>query len=1094
MSPQIAIENGLKMLDNCFEKHRVNFDPSSSRSETSTVYRPIDKFMNVLPHLIGSDKWKEKWHVGLIDSDVTSIVGSEKGTIESSYVPSGSLKQDFDQTNASSSNLTSRHASQDSLAKSQSSLGEQMVINQPGGLFDESEDEQSSFKQTVLPSQSFFRPQVDQRKIVNLFDDEPPSMDPSPVSARKPVNLFDDYGSVDSLPVETVENVPKHQPPVDLFNDNDFEDYIKKIENQQESAEHLQSQTISKPEEKLKHDMRKITEEVKNVQLKKVSEVQETKKPLTVSKAVENVRSMENPKPKIVELPKPVAVEAKIVPQMKKVTNLFDDDDDDQDFFTEIIKQKAANKPNEPPKQTKFSNLFDDDDNDELSDDIFKSKTSQNKTKTLFDTQKPPLGKSLLVNKKSSLFDDEPEDETEPVPSVSKFLKKKSTNLFDEENKLEIEAEPKKVEVLKESEVRKSDVGKTEVEKTKIVKPEVEKTKIIKPEVDILSAGKLEVEKIKVGLPEALNIKPEVDKSSSSQVSDKALTAEAKKLVVTDSEPPQTEIKPDLEPQSTLKQSFVDPPNLLTDPEAPETSNEQTTTSKSNSNPPTKDFNSTLPFLRDEPPEDDIWDTEDTYDEPETKSFNVFNPKASSYSAVPIFDDIPPEDDFIPSSKPPVPHFYSDDEVEEFENIAEPNEEKTANKTSPNVDVVLDDQVVVTAEVNRTELPMDEPDKSVVAGNIKSKLDLFTKKVDDVQSLEAAKKPMPGKLNMNLKINVGALMPGARLPTKKIEATIETYDENHEQSSSSSNDKSSNLLNNELTKSRAKIQVQRRPSTRRGRQENYKKTLSQVVHETEKITDEVNDNHECAYETWDYPRVVSTKNLASSIFDDLNDDGNEYLDIRDQIAQNGRSKPGSAVTTNKISVFYDDEDDTRLEQKKIEEEKQRKVVDDLKVAEKASKSLKTSSLSMFDDESDDDLFGAKTKKTADKKTPKQSKSLFDDDDDDDLFQSSNSKKSVVASVKKSSKLFESDDETEASSGKLKTSSIPKKQSLFGDDDSDDDDLFSSKPKSKFKYEKTVKTCLTRNFLASKPSISTTKSSTIIKKPTSKAVDDPLMNN
>jgi len=68
------------------------------------------------------------------------------------------------------------------------------------------------------------------------------------------------------------------------------------------------------------------------------------------------------------------------------------------------------------------------------------------------------------------------------------------------------------------------------------------------------------------------------------------------------------------------------------------------------------------------------------------------------------------------------------------------------------------------------------------------------------------------------------------------------------------------------------------------------------------------------------------------------------------------------------------------------------------------------------------------------------------------------------------------------SSKLSSSKIgqPKKQSLFGDDESDDDDdLFSSNPKS------TSKT------------ISAEKPSTIVRKQTTKALDDPLkdlMNN
>jgi len=89
------------------------------------------------------------------------------------------------------------------------------------------------------------------------------------------------------------------------------------------------------------------------------------------------------------------------------------------------------------------------------------------------------------------------------------------------------------------------------------------------------------------------------------------------------------------------------------------------------------------------------------------------------------------------------------------------------------------------------------------------------------------------------------------------------------------------------------------------------------------------------------------------------------------------------------------------------------------------------------------------------------------------------KKLSTASAGKSRKLFESDDETDPffiGPNKPPNSKTgqPKKQSLFGDDESDnDDDLFSSNSKS------TSKT------------FSNEKLSTMVRKQTTKAVDDPL---
>ena len=1228
--PQIAIDNGLKMLDTCFEKHRVNLDPSSSHSET-TVYRSIDKFMNVLPHLIGSDKWKEKWHVGLMDSDVVSHAGSEQPP-ESLEVPSSSMRLDVDAMIPGSSTLTSRHASMDSLAKSQSSIGDQMVINKPIGLFDEDEDEDNQLKPNLAVN-SFFRPQADQRKIVNLFDDEPPSMDPSPLSARKPVNLFDDYGSVDSLPVET-EKIVEPQQPVDLFNDNDFEDFIKKIEKKQENVtvarEITQPQTSNTPAktsgDKMKHDMRKLGEEIKNVQLKKAQEV-----PKTVSKGVENVRVMDT---KPAEAYKPKSQDSKSVtpvksvnsvPQIiktpeiqsqakpKKITNLFDDDDDDQDFFAEIIKQKAAKKASEIPKITakKSSNLFDDDEEDESTVELFKSSsgvevtkvkrenegklineqklTNKDKLSSLaeklpIEVNKSSVGqkKSSAQSKKSSLFDDSDDEISEVTQSASKTPSKNSTKLFGDDSESENDENllfaPKNNEIMKkptisrnsssfvekkqenwiEKESSMSDVRKTNESSKKLSKnlenpmnkqenlrlsqEKLEKNQEIQEKIQQFVAKNQEhhenfenPEKIKemsknshqdskdfqksiktyqeTSAKDSENSKFSFEKlqsfqetsqnnsknpstpltdpispsnlpdnqlnssensqldfnnsefssqetSKSDQTSSKTSPSDEKSSNSSSAFDNSSEASPDSDPKSLsfqAEKSKIEPefsipnPKLQPDEETSSKTVENVTTtietpSEFLSNIE-KTFNSTLPFLSDEPPEDDTWNTEDIYEDSDSKPFTSFATNSSTYSSVPVFDDIPPEDNFVSSSKPPVPapNFYSDDDAEEFENIAKPKEEKTTrgkreNEKQPKADVASTDHQVAVV--------MDETDKSVTTSDVKSKLDLFTKKVEDLP----VKKAMPGKLNMNLKINVGALMPGARIPVKSVQEPVTNFKEvKSDPSTSTSSKETPGLLNNESLKSRAKIQVKRRPSTRRGRQENYQRTLSQI--EGEEIQD-------C--DSWDFHKPLSIKNLAPSIFDDFDD---EIISENQQSNNEQRIQSiPKVVTTNKISVFYDDEEDTR---KMLEEKKSRQEEDKKKLGRKQAEVTKTaqvseasagiaSKLGLFDDDSDDDLFGGK-KKSADVKKSivaekTKPKLLFDDDEEDNLFGKPAKKASTL---KKTDKLFESDDEGEAkgstilSKHKTTPATQPKKQSLFGDDDSDDGDLFSSKPKCKF---------------------------------------------
>lgn len=82
----------------------------------------------------------------------------------------------------------------------------------------------------------------------------------------------------------------------------------------------------------------------------------------------------------------------------------------------------------------------------------------------------------------------------------------------------------------------------------------------------------------------------------------------------------------------------------------------------------------------------------------------------------------------------------------------------------------------------------------------------------------------PGKLNTNLAINVAALLPGAKRPNFK------TVNENPDFVDVPSANQVINTQQNpdrlaNLTKSRVKIHVKRRPSTRTGRKESYVRSL-----------------------------------------------------------------------------------------------------------------------------------------------------------------------------------------------------------------------------------------------------------------------------
>lgn len=1051
----VAITNGFNLISNGFEKHQVNLDPNS-RSETSTVYRPIDKYTSVLPHLIGSEKWREKWHVGLLDD----VAGSEHyaESVCSNATPSDSLKPELDESNLPGSSLM---ASQDSLAKSVSSIGDQiLVINRPRGFFDDIEDEPMLFSQSNPADSTFFRPQAEQRKIFNLFDDEPPSLDPV---LQNPVDPSYDNESVDSLPIvatDVNEDVIQKQP-VDLFNDNEFDNFIKNIEKKQETSD--KKPEVKTPVDKMQQNI-KIIEEIKTVKLKKI-ELNVDKTAQVKVKAIIEAKTSAPEVKKAIPIPQTrpesVAVANRVEPENvkprpKRITNLFDDDDED-DFFDEILKQKTANRPAEhtvtkiTPTKAKISKLFDDDDD-----------SNDNSTEIESPTK---LSVNLKHDKKySSLFDDEQPPPLLPLQLESFVERKSSTNLFDDDEvSVVIERNPevnnsfvitKSSETTAETIVTLNSVGVT----TEPILSTPEAKERIQPVHHIVLEVDTQHENSNMGL-RGSKFRP-----AKSEVQEATAVRTNKVSNQTASKPIKIEQSQSASPKATHS-------------------------------------NTSLPFLlSDEPPDDDEpWKADDNFDDHETKPISrseLSQPQSSSsYSSVPLFDDIPPDDDF-PPVKPTLP---------------KPKDELETSKTFKAKPDVVDN-----APKNfKSKLSM-----------FSKKSDDKPRPLDEI----TAKKPLPGKLNSKLKINLDALIPGAHLttPLTKSESTESKNAQSEVILSQKTttigvlkvdtNKNSSNLLNNELTKSRVKIRVKRRPSTRRARQMSYQGTLTAHMEADDDIEDDIGEDTEIKKKL-----ACSSQSLSTSTFDDIEDEiesaGTESVEEHHSMtseltikmkekedkeltldnsfntatiekkveapttvifAETANSIPKAldiqappfkilpeAVITNKIAVFYDDEDDTRmmLEKRNIEKPLEKtlevKNLDDVEddIFGKSSGPLTEVPLtfpSSADVESDDDLFGkkqpkvkieappAKVYKIKSASLPKKSKSLFDDDDDDDDLFGSKPKKSSSTLPKKSSKLYESDDEVEASASHVFSKSSSLKSNLFGDENSDDDDLFNSK--------------------------------------------------
>lgn len=95
-----------------------------------------------------------------------------------------------------------------------------------------------------------------------------------------------------------------------------------------------------------------------------------------------------------------------------------------------------------------------------------------------------------------------------------------------------------------------------------------------------------------------------------------------------------------------------------------------------------------------------------------------------------------------------------------------------------------------------------------------------------------SKKRLPGKLNIKLAINVGALMPTSLMPPrkKKIHSSEAVSDsETLFLAYNMLQYNNLNLLNNEFIKSRARILNKRFPSTRHGRLANYHRSIKAGV-------------------------------------------------------------------------------------------------------------------------------------------------------------------------------------------------------------------------------------------------------------------------
>uniref|UniRef100_A0A1B0CYN3 FAM21/CAPZIP domain-containing protein n=1 Tax=Phlebotomus papatasi TaxID=29031 RepID=A0A1B0CYN3_PHLPP len=1001
LSPMSSIKSilaeSVACLNKCYEKIEVQLDEDSDDDDEpgkSVVFRPRDPFAHrPLPFLIGSKEFKEKWHVGLVDSesdteneaeDQYSESGSESGHSVSLRSAGGNISgSEADSVwglQATSNALAHKSASQISLEDDRfSKVSDQPEIFNPvpaqrayfqppkltprtnppanpvtnlfsssppkvpstskaPGLFDDlvGDDFDTPAAKTDSKPPRFFRDQPDSRKTVNLFDDEPPEFEAPPKSSNQKSNqtgLFLDSDNDEDKDVFVPPTRPqKKEVPViakkvdistNLFNEeppvDDFHEVLKKApvnlfdDNDDEFNSFMSSLSTSTK---------------KNSQIEK--------------KASEN-------------LTKP------------KLSNLFDDDDEPDDFFDTLLKgskskvkpQPAKREIQSQKKDVKAQDMKNEVPKEEVKKDESKAEVKKDVSKEEVEKDVPKADVKHEIPMQITKTD-------EKLPTKSKNM-----SLFnDSDDDDDIFAGAKK-----KTETTKKDQDQKESLEDKLSKHET-----------VRSSADEKPSPSQDNFPE-IKAMPEESPESIQEVQ---RNKEQKEILIQD--PPQKsdevknvadsfEAKP---PEDWLEASqnfHAGPPPLPSDPSPTNIFNEPPVDEEF----PTAKRESKAPGLFDdlEDDEDDFFVPKSQLERPH-KSTNLF-----------LFDDLPPDDDLFVDRKVVSEVFY-DDFAESF-----PPEVTSVNATGnsylfndqPPADDWHEEKVKSEKKsLFSTSSSQDEPDE--VFASARSLIKSHENPENPPEEPINKPKIVPNKLNKTMAINVAALLPGAKRPSFKnaqessrdnppnetLDIPPESPKEKVEEVSKELDEKivevtddSGGLLTN-LNKNRAKIPQKRKPSTRRGRQETYRKSL--IVENDEK-----------------------QENTHNSLFED---DPSEKDNIGKlaSVEEPVRNKKLPQVITD--DLFSETDPEIAIETEKNEIVRETKA---MKTSEKPRNSLQKNSQSV-------------------------SKSLFDSDDEDD---------SDIFSTKKPKNVSKSTSEP--------TKIAPKSTSLFGDSDDDDDDLFGTSSKT-----------------------------------------------
>ncbi|XP_059620286.1 WASH complex subunit 2-like [Phlebotomus argentipes] len=933
MSPMSTLKSVLAdsvaCLNDCYEKIQVELDEDSEEEDEpgrSVAFRPKDPYAHrPLPYVIGSKEFKEKWHVGLVDSESDqeheedpqfSDSGSESGHSVSLPSVGGSEADSVWGLQATSNALAHKSASQIS-----------------------SEDENSPkvFDPPVPAQRAYFQPpkltprtSVPENPVTNLFSSSPPRIP----GTSKATGLFDDLEDydfdapapkADSKPPPFFRDMPETHKTVNLFDDEppEFEAPPLVTQKSRQSRSFLESDNEE--------------------------EVDLPKKIVKEPKVATNLFNEEPPVDDFQE-------------KNKLPANLFEDNDDEFDSFMSSLK-----KPSEKVTKPKLSNLFDDDDEPEdFLDTLLKG------VKTKPKSQPVEKKESKLQEVKEDLNDAKEKREIAKEPRKVETVKKIS--LFDDSDDEDIFSETGKktepsinVQRNNSESLRKESLGRETPQETMskertlhVKEPSLNVQKKNSESLRKESRDKETPHEIISKETTPLTDEPSVNAQSKSSESlrkgslDKETSRKERKPLIVEEEPPlEVETPPVEEPpvdqkieESSKKPEEAEtiPENLFPDEEEPEDWLEASP--NFHKHPPSNLFS--------EPPEDVSPEKKESklpglFDDLDDDDDDFFTPKRTEEQQkttnMPLFDDLPPDDDlFANRSDRKEKEVFYDDFADSF-----PPEVSSVNPSGSSY--LFNDEPPPVDDWQESGASKDEPDE--IIPSVRNLINRHEKPENVAEEPLNKPKIVPNKLSKTMAINVAALLPGAKRPSFKNvqespteEAPVKSPEEVQEvpevaEKIEEKPEDPSLLVN--LNRNRAKIPQKRKPSTRRGRQETYRKSL---ILESDNQKEGIVQNPE------------REKKLPEDLFgDDLPETEKKAAKVIQKVV---KSAPKSLFES-------DDEDSSDIFSMVKPKSLPKSTSEPTKITPKPT------SLFGDSDEDDDDLFGAANKSNAVKITAPVSK-------------------------------------------------------------------------------------------------------------------------